>query len=276
MVLYDQHTHTYFSGDSSEEPENYIKRGLELGLSGVTFTDHMDYDYPYEPAGIFEFDVDKAFAEFDSLKEKYRGSFDIGKGIEIGLRTEAGKCEEMRERLNRLIGEREYDAVIGSVHMLDNIDLFYADYWKDKDPRACVENYFKAVLFAVGYYDCFDIFGHLDYIIRYAPCEKSFYVPSDYRDITDEILKKLIERGKALEVNTKSLKPDYGLNAPNPGPEVIKRYIELGGELLTLGSDAHFKEALAYRFDTGEEILKSCGVKYIAVYRNRKPVMMKL
>ena len=157
-----------------------------------------------------------------------------------------------------------------------NLDLFYPEYWKGKKPGDCVRTYFESSLFCLRYYDCFDIFGHFDYIVRYAPVDKSFYKPSDYRDITDEILKTLIGKGKALEVNTKSLQPEYGLNAPNPGKSVIKRYLELGGELITAGSDAHSAEKLGCCFEQGEEILRDCGVRYLTVYKNRKPVMIKL
>ena len=276
MLRFDQHLHTYFSGDSRENPENYVINGLKKGFTGITITDHMDLDYPYEPEGKFEFDVDKAFDEFALLKEKYFGSFEIGRGIEIGLRAEADKYEQMRERLDAIVEAHPFDAVIGSVHMLDNIDLFYPEYWEGKKPGDCVKNYFESSLFCLSYYDCFDIFGHFDYIVRYAPVDKSFYKPSDYSDITDLMLKKLVEKGKALEVNTKSLQPEYGLNAPNPGAGVIKRYLELGGELITVGSDAHSAEKLGSYFAQGEEILKACGVKYLAVYRNRKPIMIKI
>ena len=276
MLRFDQHLHTYFSGDSRENPENYVINGLKKGFTGITITDHMDLDYPYEPEGKFEFDVDKAFEEFALLKEKYFGSFEIGRGIEIGLRAEADKYEQMRERLDAIVEAHPFDAVIGSVHMLDNVDLFYPEYWEGKKPGDCVKNYFESSLFCLSYYDCFDIFGHFDYIVRYAPVDKSFYKPSDYSDITDLMLKKLVEKGKALEVNTKSLQPEYGLNAPNPGAGVIKRYLELGGELVTVGSDAHSAEKLGSYFAQGEEILKACGVQYLAVYRNRKPIMIKI
>jgi len=276
MLKFDQHVHTYYSGDSKEDPREHIKRGMDLGLDGITFTDHIDYDYPYDPSNLFEFDVSKAFEEFAELQERYIGSFDIGRGLEIGLRAEDEVHDSMRDRLNALVAKRQYDAIIGSVHLLNNQDVFYREYWEGRRPVDCLWEYFKAADFCLKFYDCFDIFGHFDYIVRYAPAGKSFYVPSDYSDIIESMLKTLVEKGKALEVNTKSLKPEYGLNAPNPGKEIIKRYLELGGELITVGSDAHKSADLACCFERVQDLLQNAGVKYYAVYKNRKPVMFKL
>lgn len=276
MIKYDQHVHTRFSGDSSENPERHIKQALELGLDGINFTDHMDYDYPYEPAGFFEFDVRKYFRKLGELKSKYEGKLYVGRGIEIGLRNEPDICENMRIRLNELIDKNNFDYVIGSVHLLDKVDVAYDEYWRENDFRTALERYFNAVRFCTEYYDCFDTCGHLDYIVRYAPCDKSAYSPADYFDITDEILKTLIKKGKALEVNTKGCKPSYGTNAPNPGEAVIKRYKELGGELLTIGSDAHCAKDLAGSFRMVSDLLEACGIGYYTVFKKRVPNMLKL
>ncbi len=276
MIKYDQHIHTYYSGDSSENPENHIKRAIELKLDGLCFTDHCDYDYPYEPAGLFEFDVQKFMRETGSLKNRYENQLYVGRGIEIGLRNEPDKCEDMRRRLNELVETYKFDLVIGSVHMLENQDIAYEEYWRDKDPRKCLESFFEASVFNAKYYDCFDIFGHLDYAVRYAPVDKSFYSPADYFDLTDELLRVLIEKGKCLEVNTKCFKPIYGIGAPNPGKEVIKRYIEMGGELISLGSDAHKTDDLAGYFHEACELLKECGAEYYTVFKKRTPRQYKL
>jgi len=276
MIKYDQHIHTYFSGDSSENPEVHIKKAIELKLDGLCFTDHMDLDYPYEPAGIFEFDTQKFMRDLGLLKNRYENQLYVGRGIEIGLRNEPDKCEDMKKRLNDIVEAHKFDLVIGSVHMLEYKDLAYEEFWRDKEPRKCLEQYFEAGLFCAKYYDNFDVFGHLDYAVRYAPGDKSFYSPLDYFDLTDELLKTLIEKGKCLEVNTKSLKPMYGLNASNPGREVIKRYLELGGQMISVGSDAHRSDDLAGNFAQCQDILKDCGVEYITVFKKRKPQMVKL
>lgn len=276
MIKYDQHVHTLFSTDSEEIPENHVKRGIELGLDGVCFTDHMDFDYPYEPKGQFEFNVSEYMPALTELKNRYEGRFFVGRGIEIGLRNEPEIRENMRERLNSLVKANNFDYVIGSMHLLDMLDVSYEEFWQDTDLKNGLTRYFEATKFCVDYYDCFDTLGHLDYIIRYAPYDKSLYRASDYFDIIDEVLKTLIYKGKALEVNTKGLKPSTGLNATNPGRDVLIRYKELGGELITAGSDAHFAEDLAGGFDKVSQMLTSCGFKYYTVFKNRVADMKKL
>lgn len=276
MIKYDQHVHTRFSSDSEELPVNHIKRAMELGFDGLCFTDHMDLDYPYEPKGLFTFDVPSYFSEMNALRQQYEKKIFVGHGIEVGLRNEPGECESNRERLNRIVSENAFDFVIGSVHLLDNLDVAYGEYWQNNSLRAALERYFTATKFCIGYYDCFDSLGHLDYIVRYYPGNKADYSPADYSDITDEILKALINKSKALEVNTKSLKPEYGLGATNPGKSVIKRYRELGGELLTIGSDSHNMNDFAGNFDKAAAVLADCGVKYYTVFKKRVPGMVKL
>ena len=117
--------------------------------------------------------------------------------------------------------------------------------------------------------DCFDSLGHLDYVVRYGPTRNREYDYRDYRDIIDEILKILIRNDKALECNTGGF--HYGLGQPNPCEDILRRYRELGGELLTLGSDAHDPSRLGYDFDRARELLRSCGFSSYTVYHQRKP-----
>ena len=131
-------------------------------------------------------------------------------------------------------------------------------------------------------YSDFDSLGHLDYLVRYVPLSKdplrkgksSDYDVRDYKDIIDEILKILINKGLALEVNTAGLK--YGLGYAHPKEEILKRYLELNGELLTIGSDGHKPEHICYGFDETCEMLRRIGIKYYTVFEKRRPVMMKL
>lgn len=136
------------------------------------------------------------------------------------------------------------------------------------------KHYFEVTLDRIRALDCFDSFGHLDYIVRYGSTSNRHYSFQAYQDQIDPILKALIEKGKALECNTAGFR--YGLNHPNPCEDILKRYHELGGELLTLGSDAHSPKAIACEFDRMQAILKDCGFRYITVYRQRKPYPLPL
>lgn len=122
--------------------------------------------------------------------------------------------------------------------------------------------------------DCFQTLGHLDYVVRYGKSREKEYSYTDYADIIDEILKLLIEKEKGLEVNSAGLK--YGLPFAHPHPDVLKRYRELGGEIITIGADAHKPEHIAYDFAKAEEILKSCGFKYYTEFLNKSLFLSNL
>ena len=123
-------------------------------------------------------------------------------------------------------------------------------------------------------HDCFDVAGHLDFVVRYGPNKNVCYSYEKYRDVFDEILKVLVEKGKGIECNTAGFKA--GLGHPHPTEAILKRYRELGGEILTLGSDAHVPEYVAYHFDQVGELLKGCGFRYYTVFKNRKPEFLPL
>lgn len=137
------------------------------------------------------------------------------------------------------------------------------------------EDFFEASLVRVrDLCRTFDSFGHLDYAVRYAPHQNDFY---DYRHLSqwiDPLLKILIENGKSLECNTGGFK--YGLGQPNPCRKILMRYRELGGEMITIGSDAHTPEYVGYAFDTCRELLSDCGYRYFTVYHGRKPEFIPL
>ena len=122
--------------------------------------------------------------------------------------------------------------------------------------------------------DCFQSLGHLDYIVRYGKMREKTYSCEEYTDVIDEILKQLIEKGKGLEINAAGLK--YGLPFAHPHPDVLRRYRELGGEIVTIGADAHKPEHIAYDFGKVEELLKACGFKYYTEFFEQKPVFKQL
>ena len=122
--------------------------------------------------------------------------------------------------------------------------------------------------------DCFDSYGHLDYVVRYGPARNLNYSYEAYQDLIDPILKTLIEKGKGLECNTGGLR--YGLGHPNPCEDILRRYRQLGGEILTIGSDAHSPEQVGYGFQTASRLLAACGFRYYTVFHRRKPEFLPL
>lgn len=266
-MFWDQHMHCNFSGDSDALPEDMIKAGIAHGLSGICFTDHLDYDYPEEP-NIFLLDFDNYFKVLSDLREKYTDKISVNIGIELGLQPQAAGQ-------NLAVAEKyPFDFIIGSSHVVNHMDPYYPEFFAGRDEDAAYMEYFESVLENINSGVDFDVYGHIDYVVRYGPNKTAFYTYEKFKDIIDEILTQLISKGKGIEVNTGGFK--YGLGHPNPTEDIIKRYRELGGEIITMGADAHVPEYVAYEFDKTAQIIKNCGFKYYTVFKNRKAEFIPL
>lgn len=274
MILADQHTHCNFSTDSDSTPESMVQGAITKGITHLCLTDHMDLEYPgtTEEKPLFEFNAANYFTALTPLKETYRNNLYLGIGVELGLRP--GR-EDLNFQMNKLLTDYSFDFVLGSVHLLDNDDPYYESYWTNRTVKDILSKYFNDMLVSLQEYDNFDSLGHLDYLIRYIPacCGEKDYVFKEYREVLDEIFKLLIDKNKALEINTAGL--IKGLSCFHPKLEAVKRYVELGGEKITIGSDGHSPDKIATEFSKTEELLKTCGLNGYFVYRNRIPEYVK-
>lgn len=277
MIQADMHMHTWFSTDSEAGPRDMADEAVRKGLKTICFTDHFDKDdLEWGEEGIF--DVDAYFVEMQKLQEEYAGKLNIRIGIELGLRT------YLKDYYEELTKKYPFDFVIGSVHNVPykkdaEGNILYTDpaaekLFTDRTDKEAYRLMMETTLENVRTSDCFQTLGHLDYVVRYGKSREKEYSYTDYADIIDEILKLLIEKEKGLEVNSAGLK--YGLPFAHPHPDVLKRYRELGGEIITIGADAHKPEHIAYDFAKAEEILKSCGFKYYTEFFEQKPVFKQL
>lgn len=267
MHLYDTHIHTHFSGDSEANPFDLAKKACELGLTGICFTDHLDIDYKEEP-GLFDLDIPSYKKEIALVKEQFSDKLDIGWGIEIGLQP------YLAEKNQAVVTENDFDFIIGSTHQLHQIDIYYPAFYEGKNEDDCYRDYFEETLKNIQSDVDFDVYGHLDYVVRYGPNKNKYYSYEKFADIIDEILRALISRGKGLELNMAGLK--YDLGHAHPTIETLKRYKELGGEIITLGSDGHAPEQIAWEFEKSPTILKEAGFAYFTVFKDRKPMFIKL
>lgn len=179
----------------------------------------------------------------------------------------------LSEKLHTFVKAYPFDFVIGSSHIIDNADPYYPIFWEGKKPETIVRHYFEAVLENIHAFSDFDIYGHLDYIVRYCPAKDFIYRCEDYMEIIEECLRTLIAKGKGIEVNTAGFfHGDY----PNPHKKILCRYRELGGEILTVGSDSHTPEHIAWLFPKVREMLLECGFSYITVFENHKAFFQPL
>jgi histidinol-phosphatase (PHP family) len=259
--LTDNHTHTCFSGDSDAPVRGQIEAAIKAGLSGITFTDHLDPDFPLD-RDLFMFDVDAYFRELRPLQAEYKAQIDVRIGAEIGMRPDQAAL------LPALAAAYPFDVVIGSIHVVDLYDPYYPEYWKDYGTEKGLRRFFEVTKECVDLFDFYDTLGHIDYIFRYMPKDGPQLCAGDFAPLIDDILRTLIKKGKALEVNTAGWK--YGLPEPHPCSDILKRYHELGGRKLTLGSDGHQPAHLAYDFDRVAGYLKSCGFTAYSRYIGRE------
>lgn len=300
--------HTHFSGDSDAPLSDMVAAAYSAGLPGITFTDHLDWDYFAEP-GLFDLDYAGYLAAVHTLQRELDAEvpvkiaadsiaspetsqpfsaapsttapvspktapapFRVLAGLELGLQP------HLLVRHKHFLQLVDFDFIIGSVHVVDYKDPYYDDFYKNRTANQAYVDYFNAVLTNIQTFSDFDTLGHLDYIKRYVikhfGSEDGALIESDYAEVIDEILKFLLTNDKALEVNTGSLRS--GLTETNPSPAVLRRYHELGGKLITIGSDAHKPEHVALGFSDLPDMLHSCGFDSYVVYERRKPFEMPL
>ena len=261
----DFHMHTNFSKDSQSSPEVMIQESIQRGLKTICITDHHDINFT-EPG--FEIDFDRYIPTLQNLQEKYRNQIEVLIGMEFGLQPEFGTfAKELAEKY-------PFDFIIGSLHVIDGQDPYYGKVFLDKSDEEGYRRAFELMLESIRNISDYDSLGHIDYVVRYGQYQDREYTYARYADYLDEILKHLIEHGKGLELNTAGWK--YGLPFAHPHQDVLKRYKELGGEIITIGSDGHKPEHVAYDFHKVKGYLEACGFKYYTEFRQRKPYFCAL
>ncbi len=269
MILADQHLHSIFSGDSETPMELQIEKAISLGLKSMCFTEHMDIDFPLtDGENPFELDTDAYMEKITECREKYEKQIQINFGVEFGFQ------KHLVARNKEYIEKYPFDFVIGSQHLLQGMDVYYPDIYRGSEEKEVYRQYFEEMLISVRCFEEFDVLGHLDYVVRYGPNKNKFYKYADYSDIIDEILKVIIDKKCGIELNTGGFRKLK--NEPNPCYDVLKRYREMGGEIITIGSDAHVPEDIASEFARAKDFLCDAGFKNYAVYTKRKPQFFTL
>lgn len=263
----DHHIHTSFSSDSEAFPQSQIERAIALGMKEICITDHQDFDFP--PGDLdFLFDTATYFPALLALREQYADRIHIGIGVELGLQPHLGTA------LPEYINQYPFDFVIGSTHVARRMDPYDAIFFEGISEEEAYRSYFEEELENLERYDCYDVAGHIDYVVRYGPHQNRDYTWEKYGDVLDAILRTIIRKGKGIECNTNGIR--VGLGEPNPSWAVLRRYRELGGKILTIGADAHEPAHLGYAFDVIGDRLKECGFRCYTVYSGRQPIFRPL
>ncbi len=277
MIRYDSHVHTSFSSDSDTPMEEMILTGIQKHLTGITFTDHMDYHFPLKyvknddknktAKAPFSFEIEEYLSRIHELRDLYSDRIKLYCGVEMGLKEEAWESNW------KLSQNPALDYVIGSVHLVNDMDPYYPEYWESYEEKKALLLYFETTLNNLEQLGelQMDSLGHLDYIVRYSPSGYRLYSYHMFADVIDAILAKLIERNICLEINTSGYK--NGGTMPNPSEEIIRRYQYMGGKWITFGSDAHTTDRLTADFDKAEKLAVSAGFDSYLTFEQRSPVI---
>lgn len=263
MNLLDNHVHTTFSSDGRDNMENVIKRGISIGVKHLTFTDHLEYN----PDG-FSLNCKEYINAIMEFKEMYKNDIEILAGVEVGYQS------HLKEHIENILASNPFDFILCSTHSVDKISVSGPKYFKGLSKKDAYTRYFETILKTVDEFTNFDSYGHLDYIIRYGGYEDSKVIYKDYKDVLDRALSTIIISGNGIEINTSGYR--YGMNAMHPNLEILKRYKELGGEIITVGSDSHRSIDLCADFEEAFQMLKHIGFNYVCKFKDRKPEFIPL
>ncbi len=269
MIKADIHTHTTFSTDCATPMEDQIKEAIARGLDILCFTEHMDKDYPVYPDRDpdlpveFLLDTDAYREKFLEMKDKYAGKIRLLWGVELGLQPHLADWHK------QYVKDHPFDYIIGSEHNPGNVDPYYPTYFEGRSEEEAYTQYFEETLLNLTLFSDFDTLGHMDYVVRYGPNRNRDYSYCKYKKYIDPILEFIIKKDIALEINAGGYR--NGLGEPNPCKDIIIRYKEMGGKIITIGSDAHTTQSLCYDFPAIESLLLDCGFREYTVFEGRRP-----
>ncbi|MBP5578078.1 MAG: histidinol-phosphatase HisJ family protein [Ruminococcus sp.] len=278
MKLMDCHTHTQFSVDSEADINECVRRAAELELAAYAITDHCECNAWYgrehyseaeqQVRESFDYasDFERSVSAVTAMKEKYAGKLNLICGVELGQilhDTDAAKTVNADKRV---------DFIIGSVHqVLGEQDFYFIDYEKltMDEIYDLLERYFREV-YDLSRTDLFDVVGHITYCLRYMKQRHGICADiSRFDDMIGETFRNLAQNGKGIEINTSGLRQGFGDCFPNL--KYVKLFRDLGGEIITIGSDSHTVEDIAANTADGAELARAAGFRRLAYFRKRKP-----
>ena len=261
--MFDYHMHTRVSFDGHDTGLQMAQAAKAAGLKEICFTDHLDYD-PLGKMGILAFDTAVYNAEYDDLEIP---------GLKIRRGMEFGMTVDNRAQFRKDLQRRPFDFVLGSIHFVDDFDVYYEDYWKDKSIFQAERRFLEATLECVELHEDFDVLAHLTYIAKTHCHPSPRPVPfEEHRELIDEILKTLARKNKGLEMNTSGVDRCGGFL---PTEDMVRRFREVGGRIVTIGSDAHQSRRVGqYAFEACDILKDIFG--YVCTFEDRKPIFHKL
>lgn len=273
-MFYDYHVHTAFSDDSDYPMEDVVRDAIGLGIEELAFTDHVDYGVKDEwdsPAIRLNHDGEPAvnvaypayFARIAELREAYADRIRLKAGLEFGVQTHTiGRYEQ-------LFAAWPLDFVLLSIHQVRDVEFWYDgnEFMEGRSQAAYNDAYYRELYDVVRSYKRYSVLAHLDHVKRYDPAGPYPFEKS--RDIIAAILEQVIADGKGIELNTSGLR--YGMAGPVPCREILELHYDLGGRILTVGSDSHMPGHLGSRIREAQDVLKEIGYEGICAFDRMEP-----
>ncbi|MBR3299674.1 MAG: histidinol-phosphatase HisJ family protein [Clostridia bacterium] len=260
--MIDYHVHTLFSGDSTATISEQLEAAARLGLEEICFTDHVDFDNPganFAPANL---------ASRRYMLREYGGSYE-GVRIREGAEISMAPFDECAAKTKAYLADFDADFIIGSLHVVDGVDVYYPDYHRNKTQQTAYLKYVETILESLPRFDFISVLGHYDFVAKFAPYEDRrmrLDLSPLIRHAFTGVFKTLVSMGKGIEINTSAWRGEarWGL-------DVLKLYRALGGEFVTFGSDAHRSAVLGSRLDEAYELALEAGIPYYATFEKMQP-----
>ncbi len=276
-MLADYHVHTQFSDDSVYPMAQVVKDAVARGIQEICFTDHVDYGIkddwdsgrPIACRGdelLANVDYPLYFAQIRELQCLYETQITLKAGLEFGMQAHTVLQYET------LFQKYPLDFVILSIHQIDDLEFWTQDFQRTRSQKEYHQRYYEEMLHLVNAYHNYSVLGHMDLIVRYD--EKGVYPYEKIRPLVREILQAVIRDGKGIELNTSYHR--YGLKDTTPSVHILQEYRELGGEMITIGSDSHTPAHLGAGLQEAKELLKSLGFRFFCTYDKMQPVFHPL
>ena len=276
-MFVDYHVHSDFSEDSSHIMPQVIEDAIEKGLDEICFTEHVDYgvreDWPTDLAYVlggekrlFNAPYEAYYQLFNQCKEKYQDKIILKFGLEFGIQ------KHTIPQYEQLFKRYPFDFILLSIHEVENKEFWNYDFQQGKTLSECYRAYYEELLTVVKNFDNYSCLAHFDLIRRYV--DKSIDTFEQHKDIITEILQHVIKQGKGIEINTSSFR--YQIPGYTPSIEILKLYHQLGGKIITLGSDSHQKAQLGAYLSEARLLLKAIGFSHYCTFDQMQPIFHTL
>ncbi len=266
--IVDLHVHTDNSFDGNHSATFFCERAEFMDLRAIAFTDHCEVDQ-FRGDSAYEKRIFQAFFEISKVRSAFHGKLLVLNGIELGQPVYD------IETANDIVKRYDYDQIIGSVHNLrGGEDFYFMENLTLDEAEKLLKAYFNEIINMLRWGN-FDVLAHLTYPLRYFYSKSNLDIDlNKFKNQIDEILLLTAKSGKALEINTAALRQP--LNKLSPEVDILKRFKELGGKYVSVGSDAHYAEHLAADIDMAYNAALEAGFDSITFFEKRTPMQMKI